>query len=174
MSDIGRPGRGSSGITIAVITAVGALLAAVTGCQSAAPQSPSLTSRSSPSSTPSSSSTPSPPVFKIVAFSCTTPALVRRNQTVTVTYHIQVTGEADVGVGAGIFDAAGHDFSDGSGDQDSVQLYAGALDQPRRVHIPADLAPGTYKLTIELWPANSIGVGEFLKEASCGSITVTR
>jgi len=172
MSDVDPPTRGNSkvAVKIAVISAVGTVVAAIiTGGFLFAGNRGSAQPSSSPPTQPTS-----PQAFRIVDLTCKAPTQARRGQTISVTYKIQSVGEGDIGLGAGIYINDSEDLSDGNGDEDSTHVPAGVSDRSRTVHIPASLASGSYELTVELWQPNSIGVGETIKDASCGHVKVTR
>ncbi|MGH3837739.1 MAG: hypothetical protein ACRDSF_18855 [Pseudonocardiaceae bacterium] len=91
-----------------------------------------------------------------------------------MTYNIDTTAAVDVGLGAGLYDEHGNDHSPGTGDVDNLPVATGFKRVTRPFIVPADLKPGSYELTAEVWPANKIGSPgvETLADSPCALVTI--
>jgi hypothetical protein len=91
-----------------------------------------------------------------------------------ITYHINANESFQAGLGAGVYDNAGHDHSTGYGDIDDVTLPKGLTSISRPVLLPQNLPAGYYEITGEIWPANEIGQNGFntYADPTCGYFTV--
>jgi hypothetical protein len=91
-----------------------------------------------------------------------------------MTYDFSSNEKVEVGLGAGLYDGQGADYSDGTGDIDSYLLAAGKSATTRQVDIPGNLQPGTYELDAEIWPPNKVGAdgANTLAEGTCALFTV--
>jgi hypothetical protein len=100
--------------------------------------------------------------------------VVRAGTTVEMTYDFSSNEIAEVGLGVGLYDDQGTDYSDGTGDIDTYLLVAGKSAKTRPVNIPGNLHPGTYELDAEIWPPNKIGAdgANTLAEDTCAFFTV--
>lgn len=178
--------RWVEGIAIGlIVTVVGGLI--VWGLQSAfqggSTSEPSVTP-ASPASiakpSASESAVPSPEPLKngeILSTLCSTDTRrISRGLAFDVTYRVKATRSGTVGLGAGVYDGAGHDYARGDGDVSQHVLPAGDAIITRSV-VVADNAPmGRYEVVAELWPTDKIGqegVEVLLRgEATCGTVTV--
>lgn len=109
-----------------------------------------------------------------VAVTCTAPTNLRPGRTVTLVYNISATKPVKVGLGAGLYDPDGSDYSDGSGDVDEYALGAGRVTASRPFTVPTGLDRGRYELVAEIWPANNIGAEgvDTLADQPCGYIDI--
>lgn len=93
---------------------------------------------------------------------------------IRITYHINDNESFQAGLGAGLYDNAGHDHSTGYGDIDDLTLPKGLTSASRPVLLPQNLPAGYYEVTGEIWPANEIGqngIGTYA-DPTCGYFTV--
>jgi hypothetical protein len=98
----------------------------------------------------------SEPLLKQVTCGLSTKRL-HKGITVELTYKIDANRQAHVGLGAGIYNEEGQDYSTGFGDINSFDLRAGRTVQTRPVLIPANLPPGQYEIDGEIWPPDQVG-----------------
>lgn len=95
-----------------------------------------------------------------------------RGQKIKLTYEIYAPTPVHAGLGAGLYDNAGNDHTNGTGDRDDVPLTVGRQNVTRQIEIPRDLTGGRYEITAEVWPANRIGSGATLADDSCTTVTL--
>jgi hypothetical protein len=109
-----------------------------------------------------------------VAVTCNLPTDLRPGRTVTLVYNINATQPVKVGLGAGLYDTNGSDYSDGTGDVDEYALGAGRVTASRPFTVPTGLDSGRYELVAEIWPANQIGAEgvNTLADQPCGYIDI--
>jgi hypothetical protein len=91
-----------------------------------------------------------------------------------ITYHINANESFQAGLGAGLYDNAGHDHSTGYGDIDDLTVPKGLTSASRPVLLPQNLPAGYYEITGEIWPANEIGQNGIntYADPTCGYFTV--
>lgn len=109
-----------------------------------------------------------------ISVTCEAPPRIRPGELIGLTYSIDATAAVDVGLGAGLYDEQGTDHSTGTGDVDNLPVAAGFKRVSRPFKVPADLKPGSYELTAEVWPANKIGDEgvETLADSHCALVTI--
>ncbi|MFJ9828528.1 hypothetical protein ACIRSU_29775 [Streptomyces sp. NPDC101160] len=170
-------GIGDAAAVLAVVGAVAVALVAVNalhkdtgGPLASPPPSPSLHAGSGPSPTISSSP---PGGMTVTCRVLESPQNVQRGQTIELTYEIYAPTSVHVGLGAGLYDNAGNDHTNGAGDRDDISLTAGRQNvMTRKMEIPRDLTAGRYEIAAEVWPAHHIGSGETLADHSCTTVTL--
>ncbi|HTX84189.1 MAG TPA: hypothetical protein VME44_18545 [Streptosporangiaceae bacterium] len=93
---------------------------------------------------------------------------------IRITYHINANESFQAGLGAGLYDNAGHDHSTGYGDLSDLPLPKGPISASRPVLLPPKLPAGYYEITGEIWPANEIGQNgvNTYADPTCGYFTV--
>jgi hypothetical protein len=93
---------------------------------------------------------------------------------VRITYHINASESFPAGLGAGLYDNAGHDHSTGYGDLSDLPLPKGLSSASRPVLLPQNLPASYYEITGEIWPANEIGQNgvNTYADPTCGYFTV--
>jgi hypothetical protein len=104
--------------------------------------------------------------------SCGAPAVIHPGHRITLSYQVTSGAAGSVGLGAGLYD---DDGSDDSGDADATPVSAvtaGTTVLTRSFSVPADLRPGRYELTAEIWPPTAIDEDDPLAEATCAVLTV--
>lgn len=124
---------------------------------------------------PSTAATPVKPLAKDeVTVDCRLqPARPRPGQVAILTYAIEAVRDGTVALGAGVYDEAGEDQSEGTGDQDRYVARHGRHLVSRPMVVPAGLRAGRFEIVAELWPPDDIGQGDSIAEANCAVITVT-
>jgi hypothetical protein len=139
---------------------------------------PTITASQSPSPSPSASPTvppPPPPIKpKVVAVACGGPRSATRGEQFDLTYVLNASRSISVGFGAGFYDNAGNDRSNGDGDIDEKSIPEGISTVNRTFTVPANIPAGSYELTGEIWPANKIGGNtDTLAESTCATVKVS-
>ncbi|MFB7452686.1 hypothetical protein [Streptomyces sp. NPDC056194] len=97
---------------------------------------------------------------------------VQRGRRIELTYEIYTPTPVHAGLGAGLYDNAGNDHANSTGDRDDVSLTAGRQNVIRQIEIPRHLTGGRYEIAAEVWPANQVGSGETLADDSCTTVTL--
>lgn len=172
----------------AVLLAVGAAVGAANGIfdghpsPGASPQpSPSIRPDDSPMTPTVTPTTPSPrpspsvtPSLNI-SVTCQLPGNLQQGQQTKATYTITSNQSIKAGLGLGVYDSGGTDYSNGDGDMDGYQLSTGTQSVSRDVFLPTGLDAGRYEIDAEIWPNGKIGADgvEVLAEGHCGYLNVS-
>lgn len=93
---------------------------------------------------------------------------------VQLTYTISSKTEATVDLGAEVYADDGSPLVSGFGDDDVYAIRPGEQTATRPLRVPAQLAPGDYEISGELWPAGKRGAtgAETVADAVCATFTV--
>ena len=98
---------------------------------------------------------------------------VQPGAVIEMTYVLTVVdGTTRVGFGAGVYDDAGYDHSNGDDDRWDEPVQHGTNTLTRFVILRDDLPIGNYTLAGEVWRAGKIGIGDPRAEGECGEALV--
>ncbi len=89
-----------------------------------------------------------------------------------LTYLIASDEPQEVGLSGAIYNEQGEDVATGAGDVDAFPLRGGVDRASLKLPVPANLAPGTYRIVAEVWAAHRIGTSATLARSLCTTFTV--
>ena len=129
-----------------------------------------------------------PPIFgardEPVTISCAmSPSDPQEGQQVAMTYTVKAERAMTVGLSVQLYDDQGHKHANGTGAVDGVVLeqtlsqsssrQPWSKEVPQTLVVPDTLAPGSFQVVAEAWPAGRVGVEDTttLTSALCGYVT---